>query len=66
MATPYELRFQMYNTALDRLKEAYWAQKEKADVAREVDGKILESPVWPEPHDAIREANIIMAFVNGE
>ena len=66
MATPYELRFDMYNAALDRLKEAYWAKKERVDVARETDGKILESQVWPEPEDAIREANIIMNFVNGD
>mgnify|MGYP001208822376 CR=1 FL=1 len=60
------VRFDMYNAALERLKEAYWAQKERVDVARETDGKILEPPVWPEPEDAIREANIIMNFVNGD
>jgi len=68
MATPYELRFDMYNTALERLKEQYWAQKERIDVARETEGmKIREGdhPVWPTPEQAIQEAKIIMEFVNG-
>jgi len=68
MATPYELRFDMYNTALERLKEQYWAQKERIDVARETEGvKIREGdhPVWPTPEQAIQEAKTIMEFVNG-
>ncbi len=66
MATPYELRFDMYNAALERLREAYWAQKERVDVARETDGKILEPPVFPTPAEAIAEAKVIMDFVNGD
>ena len=66
MATPYELRFNMYNAALERLKEAYWAQEAECNSARECDGKVLPKPVWPEPADAIREANLIMKFVNGD
>ena len=68
MATPYELRFDMYNTALERLKEQYWAQKERIDVARETEGKHFldtDHPVWPTPEQAIQEAKIIMEFVNG-
>tara|TARA_B100001245_G_scaffold63238_1_gene43825 strand:- start:4 stop:210 length:207 start_codon:yes stop_codon:yes gene_type:complete len=68
MATPYELRFDMYNTALERLKEQYWAKKERIDIARETEGKqFLETdyPVWPTPEQAIQEAKIIMEFVNG-
>ena len=38
MATPYELRFDMYNTALERLKEQYWAESARIDVARETEG----------------------------
>ena len=69
MATPYELRFDMYNTALERLKEQYWAESARIDVARETEGhKFREGdyPVWPSPEQAIQEAKIIMSFVNGE
>jgi hypothetical protein len=69
MATPYELRFDMYNSALERLKEQYYAQKERIDVAVETEGyKIREGdyPTWPVPEEAIKEAKIIMAFVNGD
>lgn len=68
MATPYELRFDMYNTALERLKEQYWAKKERIDIAREQENKQFhesEYPVWPGPEEAIQEAKIIMEFVNG-
>jgi len=69
MATPYELRFDMYNTALERLKEQYWAKKERIDVARETEGRDFhesEHPVFPSPQEAIEEASVIMAFVNGD
>ena len=68
MGTPYELRFDMYNTALERLKEEYHAKRERIDVARESEGKeFLETdyPVWPTPEQAIQEAKTIMDFVNG-
>ena len=68
MATPYELRFDMYNTALERLKEQYWAKKERIDIAREQENKQFldtDYPVWPTPEQAIQEAKIIMEFVNG-
>tara|TARA_B100000953_G_scaffold238864_1_gene200386 strand:- start:260 stop:487 length:228 start_codon:yes stop_codon:yes gene_type:complete len=69
MATPYELRFDMYNAALDRLKEAYWARKERVDVARETEGITIpqsDYPVFPTPAEVIAEAKVIMEFVNGE
>ena len=69
MATPYELRFDMYNTALERLKEQYWAKKERIDVARETEGKEIpedEYPTFPSPEKAIKEPRVIMAFVNGD
>ena len=50
MATPYELRFDMYNTALERLKEQYWAKKERIDVARETEGKHFCSIVLSPDH----------------
>jgi len=67
MATPYELRFDMYNAALDRLKEAYWAKKERVDVARETEGRSnADYPSFPTPAEVIAEAKIIMDFVNGD
>jgi len=59
----------MYNTALERLKEQYWAKKERIDVARETEGKEIsedEYPTFPSPENAIKEARVIMAFVNGD
>ena len=64
MANPYELRFDMYNTALDRLKESYYSKVEKNREAREDTGVINDEPVFPTPSDAIAEAEQIMKFVN--
>jgi len=68
MATPYELRFDMYNAALDRQKEAYYSRKEEE---RELQEKLGVEPLpeplkFPTPQTAIAEANVIMAFVNGK
>ena len=65
MANPYELRFDMYNTALDRLKESYYSKIEKNREAREEGKVILDEPVFPTPADAVAEAEQIMTFVNG-
>ncbi len=67
MATPYELRFDMYNAALDRLKEGYHTA---IDRDREAQDRLGEAPAeqvsFPTPQDAIAEANEIMAFVNAD
>ena len=68
MATPYELRFDMYNAALDRQKEAYHTA---IDRDRELQDRMGEAPskevvTFPTPQTAIAEANEIMAFVNGD
>jgi hypothetical protein len=66
MANPYELRFDMYNTALDRLKESYYSKVEKNREEREEGKVILDEPVFPTPSDAIAEAEQIWTFVNGQ
>jgi len=66
MANPYELRFDMYNTALDRLKESYYSKVEKNREEREEGKVILDEPVFPTPSNAIAEAEQIMTFVNGQ
>ena len=66
MATPYELRFDMYNTALDRLKESYYSVVQANLEARNTEGvTATEEVVFPTPADAIAEAEQIMNFVNG-
>jgi len=66
MATPYELRFDMYNTALDRLKESYYSAVEANREAHNTEGVVAtEEPSFPTPSDAIAEAEQIMNFVNG-
>ncbi len=66
MATPYELRFDMYNTALDRLKESYYSVVQEAKEARDREGVVAtEDVVFPTPAEAIAEAEQIMNFVNG-
>ena len=66
MATPYELRFDMYNTALDRLKESYYSVVQANCEARDREGVVAtEEVVFPTPSDAIAEAGQIMNFVNG-
>jgi hypothetical protein len=68
MATPYELRFDMYNAALDRQSNSYWATKEALDQARERNELVDAStyPKFPTTEEAIKEAKVIMAFVNGD
>lgn len=69
MATPYELRFDMYNTALDRLKEQYYSKIESNVRAHENGGEKAKENFevdFPTAKDAIREANVIMDFVNGD
>jgi hypothetical protein len=66
MATPYELRFDMYNAALERQKDAYFSAVEQD---RELQDRMGEAPAqrrFPTPKDVIEEANEIMAFVNGD
>ncbi len=66
MATPYELRFDMYNTALSRLTESYYCTVEANREARNTEGVVVtEKAVFPTPSDAIAEAGQIMNFVNG-
>ena len=66
MATPYELRFDMYNTALGRLTEAYYATIQANQEARNTEGVMAtEDVVFPTPAEAIAEAEQIMNFVNG-
>ncbi len=66
MATPYELRFDMYNAALDRLKESYYSVVQEAKEARDREGVVAtEDVVFPTPAEAIAEAEQIMNFVNG-
>ena len=71
--TPYELRFNMYEAGLERLKEAFYAKNEANRTEREehyelADTRSLtqEEAVFPSAEDAIKEAKLIMAFVNGD
>jgi len=61
MATPYELRFEMYHTAMDRLKEVYFARQEEKRLGS-------TEPLLPFPTvaDGIKEAKEIMEFVNND
>jgi len=63
-STPYELRFQMYGSALERLKEQYFAKLEEV-LSSPTDGGSMDIP-FPTANDAIAEASIIMDFVNGD
>lgn len=71
--TPYELRFNMYEAGLERLKEAFYAKNEANRTEREEHYELSdkgyltqEEPVFPTAQDAIKEAKLIMAFVNGD
>ncbi len=66
MATPYELRFDMYNAALSRLTESYYCTVQANCEARDREGVVAtEDVVFPTPAEAIAEAEQIMNFVNG-
>lgn len=70
--TPYELRFDMYSAALERLKEVFYAKTESNRNEREehytgdIGSLVQEEPIFPTALDAIKEAKLIMAFVNGD
>ena len=58
--TPYELGYDMYNTAMERLQNVYYADENLF-----ADGIIKERPSYPTVEETIVEAKEIMKFVNG-
>jgi len=61
--TPFELRFEIYNTALDRLKEKYHMELEVWRV-RTSKGYAGETPpIFPSVEKIIKEANVVYEFV---
>ncbi|HCT52612.1 MAG TPA: hypothetical protein DF712_09140 [Balneola sp.] len=64
--TPFELRYSIYESALDRLKEKYFSDMEtyktRTDNTFDTDLN-LSPPVFPSVEDAIREAEQIYRFV---
>ena len=53
-----ELRLKTYNISLERLKESYWSKIDNED-------ETIDN-AYPSPHDAIQEANVLLAFITGE
>ncbi len=67
MSTPYELRFQIFETAKQTLVDEYWAQKEKRDSLIEVVptmDQVPEYPEYPSMQDVMNRAKIINEFVS--
>ena len=65
-ASPYELRFQIFETARSVLVDEYWAAKERRDNLIETGGvdRIPEYPEYPTMEDILNRAQIINGFVS--
>jgi len=63
--TPFELRYSIYESALDRLKEKYFSDMEIYKHFKKLfDTDLnLSAPVFPSVEDAIEEAEQIYGFV---
>lgn len=63
---PYELRFQIFETARTVLVDQYWAEKERRQCLIETGGvdTIPEYPEYPELDDVMAMASKINSFVS--
>lgn len=67
MSTPYELRFQIFETAKQTLADEYWASISRRDslinVAASMD-LVPDYPEYPTMEDVMDRAKIINEFVS--
>ena len=63
---PYELRFQIFETARNILVDEYWAQVNRREVLIETGGvdTIPEFPTYPNMQDVLDRAQTINEFVS--
>ena len=63
---PYELRFQIFETARAVLTDEYWAQVNRREVLIETGGvdRIPEYPEYPTMEDILNRSQIINGFVS--
>lgn len=63
---PYELRFQIFETARNVLVDEYWAQVNRREVLIETGGvdSIPEFPTYPSMQDVLERAKTINEFVS--
>jgi hypothetical protein len=65
-SNPYELRFQIFETARNALVDEYWAAKERRDNLIETGGvdRIPEYPEYPTMQQIMDRAQTINEFVS--
>ena len=63
---PYELRFQIFETARNVLVDEYWAQVNRREVLMTTGGvdTIPEFPTYPTMQDVLARAHTINEFVS--
>ena len=65
-ANPYELRFQIFETARNVLTDEYWAKVNRREVLIETGGvdTIPEFPTYPTMQDIMERVKVINEFVS--
>ena len=66
MSTPYELRYQIFETSRATLTDEYWAAVNRREVLMTTDGvdTITEFPAFPSMQEVMDRAKIINEFVS--